>query len=211
MLAQPCIRLALTSIAFCTALLPASRLPQETLPATADAHYHSGFPDVNFGGSASLCVSAYSKTYIQFDLSSLPQGTNAAAGTGRVNLVLWVGRIASGGSLRVSEASGAWDESTLTFNQKPVTGALVGVVATPSAPGFVTIDVTGSVLDWLKNPALNWGFVIEGAPDSTTVYLDSKESATASHKAALSFNSVLFSDRAGNARNIGFHFPFFER
>ena len=36
------------------------------------------------------------------------------------------------------------------------------------------IDVTGSIVKWLGNPALNFGFVIEGSPGSTTVYLDSK-------------------------------------
>jgi hypothetical protein len=135
-----------------------------------------------------LCVSGYSKAYIQFDLSSLGRDT-MPAGIGKVNLVLWVGRISAPGSLRVSEANGAWDESTLTFNQKPVTGALVGVVATPAVAGFVTIDVTRSVLDWIENPALNWGFVIEGSPASTTIYIESRESVHTGLVAVLTFQS----------------------
>jgi hypothetical protein len=177
-------------------LISASTLPGQTIPTTADVYDHSGFPDVNFGRAGYLCIGGYSRAYIQFDLSSLRRDMRHAE-IGKVNLVLWVGRITSPGSLRVSEANGAWDESTLTFNQKPVTGALVGVVATPAVPGFVKIDVTRSVLDWIENPALNWGFVIEGSPGSTAVYLDSRESVDSRHAAALSFNSELLSERAG--------------
>jgi len=145
----------------------------QTIPVTGDVHYDSGFPSVNFGNSSYLSVSGNSKAYIQFDLSSLPPGTNAA-GITKVNLVLWVGRISSAGNLQISEAGAAWNESALTFGNTPATGALVGLVATPLVPDFITIDVTGSIVKWLGNPALNFGFVIEGSPGSTTVYLDSK-------------------------------------
>ena len=173
----------------CTALIYVPGLHGQTLPATGDVHYDSGFPSVNFGNSSYLSVSGNSKAYIQFDLSSLPPGTNAA-GITKVNLVLWVGRISSAGNLQISEAGAAWNESTLTFGNTPATGALVGLVATPLVPDFITVDVTSSVVKWLGNPALNFGFAIEGSPGSTTVYLDSKESVTTSHQAMLSFQQA---------------------
>jgi hypothetical protein len=158
-------------------------LMAQTISPSDDAHVNSAFPSVNFGNSPFLEVGGTSLAFVKFNLSTLPAGTGTAAGT-KVNLVLWVNRIGTAGSIQVSEATGAWTESTVTFSSQPSTGTAVGPVTAGTGSQFVSIDVTNSFQKWIGAPALNQGFVLSGI-GSTDVFLDSKESVTTSHAPAL--------------------------
>src|SRR5205085_11596117 len=98
------------------------RLFADSLPVAADAHVNSTFPTVNFGNAPFLQIGETSRTYVRFDLSSLP--ATASDDIAKVNLVLWVGRTGSLGSLQVSEAAGAWDEAGITWNSQPPAGGV---------------------------------------------------------------------------------------
>ena len=117
------------ALSFCCAGI----LSAQTLPVTGDTHVNGAFPNLNFGNSVYLSVGGATRSYLKFDLSSLPAGAGVA-GITKVNLILWVGRTATAGSIQVSEVGGAWDESTLTFNTQPATGVAVGSAASPANP-----------------------------------------------------------------------------
>ncbi len=160
----------------------------QTLPVGGDSHVNSAYPALNFGGSVYLAVGGTSTGYLQFDLSTLPAGTNVANLT-KVNLVLFVSRIVTPGSIQVAEAAGAWSEYGIQAGNAPGAGAVVGTAAIPANPGFVSVDVTSSVVKWLTNPGQNNGFVISGV-GSAAAFLDSKESVTTSHQAILSLQQA---------------------
>ncbi len=168
----------------CLALVASHNLYGDSLLVTGDAHVNSAFPSVNFGSAPYLEVGGTTRAYIQFNLSSLPTGLTPAD-VGQVNLILWVNRIGTAGSIQVSEVSGAWTESGITWNNQPGTGSVVGTVPASAANAFLYIDVTSSVKKWLTTPSSNNGFVLDGIPQSAVIYLDSKESVTTSHPATL--------------------------
>ncbi len=151
----------------------------DSLPVVADAHVNSTFPTVNFGNTPFLQIGGTARAYLKFDLSSLP--ATLSTDVAKVNLLLWVGRTGSGGALQVSEVAGGWDEAGLTWNSQPTTGGQVGTAQASVASQFIFIDVTSSVQKWLKTPAANNGFVLDGISQTASIYLDSKESVTTSH------------------------------
>lgn len=169
--------------ALCLALVAGRELAAQSLPPSDDAHVNSAFAAVGFGSSPFLEISPAAQGLVKFDLSSLPAGTGAAASS-RINLVLWVNRIGATGSIQVSEAGGAWSESTVTFNSRPSAGVAIGPISTSTAGQFVYIDVTASFQRWVANPALNQGFLLT-AIGATDIFLDSKESVTTSHQPSL--------------------------
>lgn len=90
----------------------------------------------------------------------------------------------------MNEATTAWTESTVTVapgtgSPANVSGGIVNV-ATGTYPGFLAIDVTQAVQDWLSNTTPNHGLIISSGPTpNAIILLDSKESTTTSHPASL--------------------------
>ena len=83
-----------------------SCLYAQDLPASADALVDTLYPTVNFGAATYLEAGGTTTTYVRFDLSSLPAGILTSPST-KVNLVLWVGRLGTAGTLQVSQTSAA--------------------------------------------------------------------------------------------------------
>ncbi len=163
---------------FCCADLTA-----QTVVPSDDAHVNSALPAVNFGNSPFLEVGGTSRAFVRFDFSSLPAGTGTAAGS-RVNLVLWVNRVGTAGSIQVAEASAAWGENAITSNAQPAAGLSVGSISASVGNQFVYLDVTSSFQRWIATPSSNQGFILTGV-SATDVFLDSKESVTTSHAPVL--------------------------
>ncbi len=184
-------------------MLAAAGLAQE-LPVSGDAHVNSLYPDVNFGALPFLQTGGTTRTFVKFNLSGFPPGASPSD-VSRASLVLWVGRLATGGEVQVSEAGGQWDEATLTYTTAPASGAFIATFSVPQAAQFVTVDVTATVQKWLLSPQSNQGFVLSGAPlaPATVVFFDSKESVSTSHQPELdvSFRSSVGSP--GRSRTTG--------
>ncbi len=166
-------------------IMAAAGLAQE-LPVSGDAHVNNLYPDVNFGALPFLQTSGTTRTFVKFDLSGLAPGLSPSD-LSRASLVLWVGRVATGGEVQVSEAGGPWDEATLTYTTAPASGAFIATFLTPKAAQFVIVDVTGTVQKWLLSPQSNQGFVLSATPQTpaTVVFFDSKESVSTSHQPEL--------------------------
>jgi hypothetical protein len=183
----------------CLAALAAHSLWADSLPDKGDAHVNSAFPSTNFATVPFLQIGATTRVYIQFELSRLPPQF-VSSSLARATLVLWVNRVPAPGSIQVSEVSSSWDASTVTWNQQPTTGSAVATVSSGRGSQFIYIDVTASVHKWLTSPSANQGFVLEGVPQSTAVFLDSERSVTTSHGPVL---QVELSTTAGPAGTPG--------
>ena len=181
-------------------MLAAAGLAQE-LPVSGDAHVNNLYPDVNFGALPFLQTGGTTRTFVKFNLSGFPPGASPSD-VSRASLVLWVGRLATGGEVQVSEAAGPWDETTLTYTTAPASGAFIATFSVPQAAQFVTVDVTATVQKWLLSPQSNQGFVLSGAPQAsaTVVFFDSKESVSTSHQPEL---DVSFRSSGGSAGDPG--------
>jgi hypothetical protein len=164
-------------LAFCHGLVA------QTLSPSDDAEVNTAFPSTNFGNLPYLEAGGPSQSFIRFDLSSLPAGITGAS-ISKVNLVLFVNRIGTGGSIQVSQVLGPWTEGTITSNTAPMTGSAVNVASGLVADQFISVDVTSTFQTWLANPSSNYGLVITGVSPAD-VFLDSKESVTTSHQPTL--------------------------
>jgi hypothetical protein len=164
-------------LAFCHGLVA------QTLSPSDDAEVNTAFPSTNFGSLPYLEAGGPSQSFIRFDLSALPVSITAAT-VSKVNLVLFVNRLGTGGSIQVSQVMGPWTEGTITSSTAPMTGASINVASALVADQFISIDVTSTFQTWLATPASNFGLVITGVSPAD-VFLDSKESVTTSHQPTL--------------------------
>src|ERR1700678_658533 len=98
----------------------------QSLSPSDDALVNTAFPTVNFGNLPYLEAGGTSRTYVRFDLSSLPAGFLLPAGS-QVNLILWLNRIgvAGGNAIRISTVGAAWSEGVITSASAPPDAAVV--------------------------------------------------------------------------------------
>ena len=146
-----------------------------TLGSVADAPLQSNSPTYNYGASASLntgSTSAGSKvSLVKFDLSLIPAGATVTSAT----LGIFQTYSTTGQTIRVHEASAAWTESTVTWNNyggydAAVLGSFASFV---NGFGFKTVDVTGAVGDWVDGAANN-GFALEESAGAQHAYRSSE-------------------------------------
>ncbi len=176
---------AYTTSAFITML--AFSLPQTLSAAdilvSADAQISSTYPSTNFGLLPHLQVSKDSRAHIRFDPSIFAGAGNNEVS--RANLVLWVNRIGTPGSISIYESTGTWEETGITGSNAPgVSGQPLATISISTASVYVPVDLTGIVKRWIQNGATTGRTLVivpaEATPD-TNIFFDSKESVTTSH------------------------------
>jgi hypothetical protein len=59
-----------------------------------------------------------------------------------------------------SLVTASWDETKVTFNTLPTTGAVVATGSVTGANQVLELDVTSAVLGWLSNPASQFGLLL---------------------------------------------------
>ena len=158
---------------------------------TDDAHVSTSAPTMNFGMSPTLLVQgaapAVVRTYLRFDLTTLPAGTRGAD-VSRAVLRLWVSRVTRGGMFDVHSVRGGWSEESLTAATAPGQGRdeLMGIPVSPrDRNGFVVVDLTELVQEWLDRTLENNGLVLTPNAAGVAVEFDSKENAGTSHEPQL--------------------------
>jgi collagen type VII alpha len=162
---------------------------------TQDAYVDngSGLNTTNFGNDANLRVKTGGgrtcRTYIQFDLGTLPAGTTSTQ-VSQARLVFYVnGTTAALGSITMTPITSTWGEGAITFNNSSnLTKGTPAIadIAINGQNGFVSIDITAWVKAWLDGTLINKGFVIEANSTTTpNLYFDSKESGATSHQMGL--------------------------
>jgi hypothetical protein len=119
------------------------------------------------------------RSFLQFDLSTLPPGSVVSKATMRV----FVNSVATAGTVDVLPILGPWQEATVSAANAPTLGAVVSSADLSAADElhFRNIDITNLVRGWLATPATNFGLALVPGAGTVRVSLDSKESTTTSH------------------------------
>jgi hypothetical protein len=166
------------------------------LAVAGDAHVLVGRPATNFGYLSNLYVNNGAMSFLQFDLSALPAGTTASQ-IAAAKVTFFVNRVYEPGTINISQVTGSWTESGVTYNSAPSvagTPTTSFTVATTSAAQFITVDITSLLQGWVASPSTNFGIALTSS--AANILLDSKENDQTAHSANL---TVTVSTTASNA------------
>jgi hypothetical protein len=177
------ILLAALGLAILTSSASAQTLPTlgDTFVTAGNLNNFSTSPTINVGGAG-----AY-QGLIQFDTTALPAGITGAS-VAKASLVLFVNKVGAAGAVDINAANGQWTEATVNGNNSPGIGMNVAsAVPVNTAGAYITVDATALVKAWLDGVITNHGVILTVDPGfaATSVFFDSKESATTSHPAIL--------------------------
>ena len=97
--------------------------------------------------------------------------------------------MSSGGVIDVHLVDSSWSEKTLTHNNAPVIGQLIGssgFISSSQDLKFLAIEIPASVVqDWLDGTIPNFGVALLPGQVGMHIILNSKENALTSHQAEL--------------------------
>jgi hypothetical protein len=152
-----------------------------------DTYTESGSSSVN-GNIDQLRLGDTGKfrTYLKFNLASLPAGTTAA-NVEKATLRLFVNSVSTAGAFNVHKVNAAWSESALHGTNQPDFEPLGFfttdiLVATSDVRDYLLLDITALVKGWVNLPASNHGIVLQRAGSSSIfIQFDSKETTATSH------------------------------
>lgn len=188
-------------------LLPVT-LSAAAAPLVGDAHVALGAPSINFGTISSVNAGGGPspgphRGFFQFNLAAaLPAGTTAAQ-IARANLILFVNKVNTAGSIDINAAAAAWNESSITAATAPGISTPVAVAVPVAASGvYLSVDATNIVKDWVSGAIPNNGFSVgaNASNPATSVIFDSKESTATSHSPQL---DIVLTSGAGPAGPAG--------
>lgn len=149
-----------------------------------DAYTNSAAPTTKYGAATLLDVDgATQKTYIHFDLSSIPTGASISQAT----LKLYVNAVTTAGSFEVYSVGAAWSESTIDYTNEPALGSvIVSSVALTTADKnqYILVPITTTVQGWVNGSVANNGITLV-AIGAFNASFDSKENTATSHPAEL--------------------------
>jgi hypothetical protein len=170
----------LSTLCFLTCLLTTTAAHAQLTPS-ADAYTNSADPTTNYGAGVQLDVESTQTTYIQFNLSSIPN-TYTSADITQATLKLYVNAVTTAGSFNVDYVNGAWVESTITHTLAPALGTTIVAsvpLTTADKNQYILIDVTAAVQAWLSGTPNDGIALVGNSPVNAS--FDSKENTTTSH------------------------------
>lgn len=134
---------------------------QPDAAAGKDSCTDKGAPNTNYGTQIwcklyQTAVEMQRESYFQFDLSSIPAGSiiNSAI----LGLYLFYNGLGVGVNAEAQFPAIAWDEATLTWNNKPANlGFLIWSGSISSALEWKYLDLLNAVRDWFSGAAPNNG------------------------------------------------------
>ena len=93
-----------------------------------DAHTSSVPRDLdsNFGTNPNLTVSSTNNVYLKLQLPPTLPPTVQGSDVAKATLKLYVSNVSAPGTVDVYEAGGSWSEKTITANNAPPFGTLIG-------------------------------------------------------------------------------------
>lgn len=130
---------------------------------TADAVVKSLYPDNNFAVGTQLWVENTPtnkiRSFMYFDLSGIPSGSTIITATVQVRSWLSSGCWGDPGQFYLSLANAAWNENTITWNNKP--GSAINASSTLAcADGYQGMDAKYPVQQIINGANANHGFFI---------------------------------------------------
>ena len=190
----PCVVVLL--VAALGALLP-SDAGAAVLNLTDDAYVSSGAPNSKYGSSGSLTVNGSAKSFLKFDLSTLPAG-GSSSNVVKATLTVFIGSMSTPGEIDVKRVtSGPWDEAHITAANAPSLGdpAEDSALNVTDKKAFLTFNVTALVKDWVGDVLANNGVALV-AGGAAAMNFNSKENTRTAHPATL--DVALSTPCAGN-------------
>jgi hypothetical protein len=182
-------------------------------PATAQSAYvytyspTSGYPTAlhfNAGYNTISGVDVQSRSYMKFDLSSIP--ANATVTAAYLNLyddsTLATSQGFGNNSTKLSVVSQSWSPSTITWNVQPAVTTAYDVVLGPTATATQSkpnINVLTPVQYWLSNPSLNYGWRLWQVTEGSVLHTveDFATSYDTTHASDLPYLQVTYTVPAG--------------
>jgi len=156
-----------------------------TINPIADAYGNAGASNATYGTSTSLSSrgTVGATSYLRFDIPAAPAGQTLSSAVLRIRTT----SLAFAGSLEphsVQVAENIWDESTLTWNNRPaLSGPVLGSIATavdPSIQYATPLDVAG-----LQSLVGSQGTLAVSSAGTDSLWFWSREHATASFRPQL--------------------------
>jgi hypothetical protein len=149
-----------------------------------------GNVNTNYGSSSELIFGSLSwfyRTYIQFDLSSIP--ANAVIQSANLDVVVTSVYDASLHTFNIHRVTANWDENTITWNFQPTFNPTVETSVNIGGTGNYSINITSLVNNWVNNTYPNYGLMIKH-PTESPVYtlkrIGSSDNGAASNRPKLS-------------------------
>lgn len=141
-----------------------------------DAYVRFMMPNNNFGGEANLWAGGATASdprlhafFVQFQLPSLPAGATIDSASAQFYFYEEV-IIANDLELQAAAANANWDENTITWNNKPGTGATeTASLVQAGVFGWKTFDLTSLVKRWYAGSQANHGIEIFNPGESNVV------------------------------------------
>lgn len=167
----------------------APHLSAALAPLQRDGYTSTAQPTTAFGSATTCRVSGTERCWLRFQVLSsiLPPGTTGSQ-VERATLTLYASSGCSAATpctVAARRVLGTWSEGTLTNQNAPVTGTTDEGTATASGPGFVAIDITGLVQEWVDGTLSNDGVVLTRTAGSSAVVFNTKEHTGTSHEPLL--------------------------
>ncbi len=173
-------------LAIATAMLLSATGFAQLAPPIADTFATIFNPRQNYGSQPLLVVTSNTKSYLKFDLSTVPHGASVT----RATLRLYVDAVSANGKFDVYQLETAWSEGTLNFVNAPSLGLSATndkpvAIGTSNLNNFVLIDVTTLVQSWLNGSVANNGIALALVGTNGAFSFDSKENPFTSHEPQL--------------------------
>lgn len=136
-----------------------------------DSTVQTAFPDDNYGiytmAAVGNSTSSILRTYIKFDLSSIP--VNARVVDADLKLYQYDTFGTDDLTIGLYNVTGDWDESTITWNLQPTssTDAEITNDITAGATTWESWDIDALVQGWLDGTITNYGMVLKDTDESS--------------------------------------------
>ncbi len=136
-----------------SALAGEARLSDDTFVSTLDHRDH--------GRQRSLAVRADAISLLAFDLDTLPAAWTADD-VAEAHLWLWLDRVREPGSIVASAITGEWHEGAAWKLAPEISSApsAVALVTEQNAPGWLVIDLTPLLKEWMSGAIANRGVAL---------------------------------------------------
>jgi hypothetical protein len=140
---------------------------QEGAPSSTDPSNHYLGTGYNQSSFIPFWADGRVRSYMWFDLPSLPAGSTVMSATLRLYHAGGVDYSDQTANVTFYRVTENWNEATVTWNSRPGYAESLGSVSTTyDFEGWVTLDLTAQVLAWVRGTQNNYGLVAIG-PEGT--------------------------------------------
>ena len=151
-----------------------------SLAAAADSYVRQSSPGLNYGTAAEMRVDRQERSFIMFDLSSIPEGATVLSATLTLCLPSNPGGAAIGRTHELRRVTSDWSEMGATWSNQPSVADASAKLTVPAAAQCVSVGVADDVEAWLGGVA-NYGWRISDQTEANgaAVKYSTREEATA--------------------------------